>query len=1222
MSTEENNKPTATIIQTTDGMNIVKYSDGSIQTGTVEQLTDSLSSSYNVVTQQSDYIGMDIIGEHQLEYADQIAQMNASGQQGFGAQQQATYADSVETGFTPDRPEELTFDPDSAVGKGKKFFGLGGDKASYVILSDGTRIQSTQGNTASEIQDALRIAQIYVDRRNAAISAWDKLYGNVGDVIDQNAESQIATLIQSYNHYVQTGQDDGGGFINTETGLPIGAANEAEAFLMRTGNYVMSKDTLLGILDNSSDALKQSLSQNYFFDDPTLDGWTQTRERVAQDFLNVIGNISDNRNFGMLLAVSGYSSDAFVNALGVANIQSYQVGQPNFDPETGKFLGYNKGNVTFGMVNGQPMMTGVAGNSQFIGGSSPYLSTLFVDPSQIQGIVEGNVYSKYQQYYDDHRKGFEFLNKYDFLSLDPLADKKITDTSGLDVAPGSGGMGPQDFTGLDAAPDYSGLSSGIGTAQTFNTAGSAPVTYDTQQVQQTFDTSQPALGSPSTGTSPQAPVSGTFNLPTQTANLSAVPQTITTQTDYTGTNMANLTSPSQGVGGVQQVVYQNPATDQEIRMTEINGSPIGVVPPGFVKVSSAAQGAYIKGYAPGGLVEAEKSMAAKFLNFKGGDLEKFLEANPAAAAKMGKYRTALRNKMIQKGTVFAQSGTFVDAANQLSGVSGLSAPGDPYQQKLAAMQRGAIQQTMQPLQSNVQMLVPQAADFTPTGAGQAYPVAPFAQAATVPSTAQAGMPMTQPASFMLAGATSPQVQAQTGALQAVEGEVSEQAQVDAAQQLQTSVSGIEAAQGTATMIDNPVQRQIQQGEIISGSANAETASKFTEQIEAATATPTKKATVAGQLEDLMADFEGGETPAWAAGSMRTAMATLSARGLGASSLAGQAVVQAAMEAALPIAQMDAQVQAQFEGQNLSNRQQRAMLAAQQRASFIGQEFDQSFQARVANASRIADIANMNFNAEQQIALENARASNTMSLSNLTNTQAMVMAEAAALSQLDMANLNNRQQAAVQNAQNFLQMDMTNLSNEQQTAMFKTQQNVNSILTDVAAGNAAAQFNATSDNQTNQFFASLTSQVSQFNSTQQNAMDQFNVNSVNALREFNSELQQQRDLFNAQNGLVVAQSNAQWRQNIATMNTAALNESNATYARTINGLTEANMSQIWQRERDIMSFAFQTANNNADRATSIAVQNLQNEATKDQAAAQKSASFAKAAGTIIGAIIGS
>jgi hypothetical protein len=66
-------------------------------------------------------------------------------------------------------------------------------------------------------------------------------------------------------------------------------------------------------------------------------------------------------------------------------------------------------------------------------------------------------------------------------------------------------------------------------------------------------------------------------------------------------------------------------------------------------------------------------------------------------------------------------------------------------------------------------------------------------------------------------------------------------------------------------------------------------------------------------------------------------------------LAGQAIVQATIEAALPIAQADAATVAQFEAQNLSNRQQRAMLAAQQRAQFIGQEFDQEFQARVQNA---------------------------------------------------------------------------------------------------------------------------------------------------------------------------------------------------------------------------------------------------------------------------------
>ena len=53
--------------------------------------------------------------------------------------------------------------------------------------------------------------------------------------------------------------------------------------------------------------------------------------------------------------------------------------------------------------------------------------------------------------------------------------------------------------------------------------------------------------------------------------------------------------------------------------------------------------------------------------------------------------------------------------------------------------------------------------------------------------------------------------------------------------------------------------------------------------------------------------------------MRAATAAMAARGLGASSLAGQAIVQAAMESALPIAQADASIQAQFEGQNLSNQ---------------------------------------------------------------------------------------------------------------------------------------------------------------------------------------------------------------------------------------------------------------------------------------------------------------
>jgi hypothetical protein len=800
---------------------------------------------------------------------------------------------------------------------------------------------------------------------------------------------------------------------------------------------------------------------------------------------------------------------------------------------------------------------------------------LWVSPEDVQNVVQGDVYSNYQEYYDKFRKEYEFLNDFDFLNLKGLDNKiikKPTQTAGLDTT-------YQPSTDQVVTTD-------TGTGTTYTGTSATPYTYGTQDVAQTFDTAQPQLGGAGTGTYPQAAVTGTFNVPTQTAGLSAVPQTITTKTGYTGTTMPNLTSQSQqGFGGQQTFGNQ---FGQRVTVTvDGQGNPITYVPPGFTPVQGQAEGG------DAGSRENEALYTIAKMNGYNGPktgtaLKAFFNSSDALKAKA----RAIGVAMNKGGAVlYAQEGVDVQPGSTL----------DPtFTQNLAGMTQNLIGQTMQPVQAPVSYVQPQAADFIAEGAGQTYAIAPFAQAATIPSTAQAGMPMTSDAATMTAGAVTPSVQAETAAMQAQTGVVSPQAQVAAQQQLTTSVSGMEAAQGTATMVNAPAAREIQQGEIISGVADAEKAAQFNEQIQAATATPSKQATVAGQLEGLMAQFEGGATPAWAAGSMRTAMQTLAARGLGASSLAGQAVIQATMEAALPIAQMDAQTMAQFEAQNLSNRQQRAMLAAQQRAKFLGKEFDQAFKARVQNSARIGDIANMNFTAEQNIALENSRAANTMNLNNLSNRQAMVMAEAAALSNLDMANLNNRQQAAVQNAQNFLQMDLTNLSNEQQTAMFKAQQNIQALFTDQAAENAAAQFNATSENQTNQFFASLTSQVSQFNATQQNAMDQFNVNSVNALREFNSELQQQRDLFNAQNGLVIAQANAQWRQNIATMNTAAQNESNMTFAKTMNALTATNLDAYWQRERDIMSFAFTSAENAATRMSEVLLAELSAESKANYA----------------------
>ena len=432
----------------------------------------------------------------------------------------------------------------------------------------------------------------------------------------------------------------------------------------------------------------------------------------------------------------------------------------------------------------------------------------------------------------------------------------------------------------------------------------------------------------------------------------------------------------------------------------------------------------------------------------------------------------------------------------------------------------------------------------------------------------------------------------------------------------SSVSEMQAAQGTATQMVNPVQRQIQAGELISGAANAQTASQYAEQIQEATATPTNKATVAGQLEGLMQQFEGGNTPPWAAGAMRNVTAEMARRGLGASSMAGQALVQAAMESALPIAQMDAQTQSQFEAQNLSNRQQRAMLAAQQRATFIGQEFDQAFQSRVANAAKISDVANMNFTAEQQVALENSRAAQTMNMANLSNKQAMVMAEASALANMDMANLNNRQQAGVQNAQNFLQMDMANLNNRQQTELFKSQQRIQSLFTDQAATNASRQFNATSQNQVDQFFSNLSSQTGQFNATQINSQEQFNAGQDNVVERFNAELNNQRDQFNAQNQMVIAQANAQWRRQVATEGTAALNRANEINAQSLLGISNQAYNNLWQYYGDTMEWAWTSAESERERIKDLTAAQINASAATDAAKIKGDYEASKSLGSLI------
>jgi len=445
------------------------------------------------------------------------------------------------------------------------------------------------------------------------------------------------------------------------------------------------------------------------------------------------------------------------------------------------------------------------------------------------------------------------------------------------------------------------------------------------------------------------------------------------------------------------------------------------------------------------------------------------------------------------------------------------------------------------------------------------------------------------------------------------------AKVIAAEQTESSVADLTAAKGKAIDLENPMQREIQDGELLDNKIDARKAAEYTEQIEAATATPSAKATVAGQLEERMADFEGGKTPVWAAGAMRGVMARMAARGMGASSMAGQAMIQAAMESAIPLAQADAKIFAEFEGQNLSNRQERAILAAKQRAEFLGLEFDEDFQARVKNSARIGDIANQNFTAEQEIALENSRNANTVNMENLRNEQALVIAHASALSGLDLSNLGNRQQASVKNADNFLQMDMANLTNEQQTELYKASQIIQSLFTDSAAENAAEQFNATSQNQTDQFFEGLESTVDQFNASQANAQAQFNAGQENVVERFNAEVNNQRDQFNAGNELIIEQANAQWRKQVATADTAAVNRANELNATALLDISKQAYSSLWTLYSDTMEFAWKSAENELDRMIKLATAQIDADAQAKTASATAASGAGQALGQLIGTI---
>lgn len=367
----------------------------------------------------------------------------------------------------------------------------------------------------------------------------------------------------------------------------------------------------------------------------------------------------------------------------------------------------------------------------------------------------------------------------------------------------------------------------------------------------------------------------------------------------------------------------------------------------------------------------------------------------------------------------------------------------------------------------------------------------------------------------------------------------------------------------------------------------------------------EEALVSNQLDSLLSGIEEGEVPAWARPAVASVEAMLAQRGMSASTVGRDALLNAIIQSAVPLAQANAQAIQQSVGQQKSIEAQAELQNAQFRQ-----------QTALDNAGKVFQMDMAQFSADQQTALSNSKFLQTVGLTEASNRQQATIQNAVLMSQANLAEADFYQKAQINNANAFLQTDLTNLNNEQQANVLKAQQAQQTLLSNQAAQNAARQFNAASENQTQQFMTSLATQVEQFNTQQANAMSQFNTQQINArqalefqtqadlnkanaamvnqINQFNEQIEFDRDKFNTANAQAIEQSNLAWRRQVNTLNTAAANQVAMQNSQNAFNMSSQAQAFLWQELRDQADFDFRAAEGKENRETQLYATALANE----------------------------
>ena len=224
------------------------------------------------------------------------------------------------------------------------------------------------------------------------------------------------------------------------------------------------------------------------------------------------------------------------------------------------------------------------------------------------------------------------------------------------------------------------------------------------------------------------------------------------------------------------------------------------------------------------------------------------------------------------------------------------------------------------------------------------------------------------------------------------------------------------------------------------------------------------ATVQGQLANISESInnavnQGTSLPAFASGAKRLVDAAMQQRGLGASSIAAEALAQGIISASIPIAQQDAATYKEAIFANLNNRQQAALTNA--------------------SAYLQMDMANLNNNQQTSLANLQVRQQSLFSDQAATNAASQFNSQSQAQTDQFFSNLNTSVRTA--NAQRTDAMNQYSIAEKNKISAQNAQNNI-------AVEEADAQREAA----INQFNSQLQDQRQRFNVENQRVIDQSNV----------------------------------------------------------------------------------------------------------------------------------